>query len=60
LLDERLHALTSGWSGTELLNADHAWLELAAPRAGDPPIKRLPDVLQRDAAAGGHWCILRN
>jgi len=41
----------------------HAWLELAAPRAGDPPIKRgghYLTVWQRDAAAGGHWRIVRN
>jgi ketosteroid isomerase-like protein len=49
--------------GDRIYEWGHAWLELAAPRAGDPPVKRGGQYLtvwQRDAAAGGHWRILRN
>jgi ketosteroid isomerase-like protein len=50
-------------AGDRIYEWGHAWLELAAPRSGDPPLKRGGHYLtiwQRDATAGGHWRILRN
>jgi ketosteroid isomerase-like protein len=50
-------------AGDRIYEWGHAWLELAAPRSGDPPIERgghYLTVWQRDAAAGRHWRILRN
>ena len=50
-------------AGDRIYEWGHAWLELPAARASDPPVKQGGDYLtvwQRDAATGGHWRILRN
>jgi uncharacterized protein (TIGR02246 family) len=50
-------------AGDRVYEWGHAWLELPAARASDPPVKQgghYLTVWQRDAAAGGRWRILRN
>jgi uncharacterized protein (TIGR02246 family) len=49
--------------GDRIYEWGHAWLELPGAGSSDPPVKQGGQYLtvwQADAAAGGHWRILRN